>query len=523
MAKQQPRTEYTRLQFPGAGVVKRLAHEQQSPYSTPAALNVRPDDVIAGEGRERGGSRCGVEKAYATQLGGGAAVNLVTEVRYVSGSNLISLLMAASNGSLYPESGGNFGSAVGSGLATGFLLSAANLLQKLYVAGAAACKVYDPVAPSFGDLTASAGTAPTNCRLVCAWLDRLVLAGDTGNPHIWYMSATGDATDWDYTIADDAGAAVAATSAPQAMHLPSPITALIAHSDECLIFGCIDAFVILRGDPLRGGTLSVLSSSIGVLGPGAWCYTPDGYLFFMSSDGLYVMPPGCGSAPTRVSRERLPEELLGINLGTHEVTMAYDIRFAGIHLFVSHRSSGTSTHYWIDTTTMTGGPSGGSAIASFWPMSYQSAHRPLSLYSRNLYVPASADKSSVLMGCADGFVRRQSADLSTDDGGSAISAFLDYGPFPLAPPGYEGLLDTIDVTMGAGSGTSNVAVRVGQTAQQAFAATNFESQNVTQGLNPKFRPRARGASGIVRISSTNKFAVEEILVSRKPVGPRRVL
>jgi hypothetical protein len=520
MAKDQ-QAAYSTLIFPTAGVYKRLGLQRQSPFTTPSANNVRPDDVLLG--RERGGTRCGIEKAYSTQLGSGNPVNLISEVRYASGGSLVSLLVAASNGSLYPESGGTFGGSLGSGLGTGYQLSAVDMLSKLYIAGQATCKVYDPVGATYGNLgNGGGGTAPTNCRLVAKFQDRLVLAGDTGNPHIWYMSAGGDPTNWDYSVTDDYGAAVSADNSGQ-VHMPSPITALITHSNACLIFGCIDSISICRGNPRSGGAqMAILSHNVGILGPGAWCYTPDGFMFFMSSDGLYVMPDGCGSAPTRVSRERIPEDLLGISMSTHEVSMAYDIRFAGIHLMVSHRSSGSSTHYWIDTTTISGGSNGGSAVASFWPMTYPTTYRPMSLYARNTYVPSSINKSSVLMGGNDGYVRRQSADLTTDDG-TAIESHLDFGPFPLGAAGYEGLLDKVDLTLALNSGSATLACRAGQTAEEAYNAATFDSQTVAAGLNSSFRPRMRGSSALLRLSSSSAiWAYEDCQFSRSEVGPRRI-
>lgn len=75
------------LVFPLAGVDRRFAFQDQAPYSTPDALNVRP--LPAGEvpsvnltmdRRERGGCRPGLGKGYTTLLGGGSPVRMINTV-----------------------------------------------------------------------------------------------------------------------------------------------------------------------------------------------------------------------------------------------------------------------------------------------------------------------------------------------------------------------------------------------------------------------------------------------------------
>ena len=56
------------VQFPIGGLVKRYGFQQQPPFTTPNALNVRPYDALGG--RERGGSRPGLVKARTIDLAG---------------------------------------------------------------------------------------------------------------------------------------------------------------------------------------------------------------------------------------------------------------------------------------------------------------------------------------------------------------------------------------------------------------------------------------------------------------------
>ena len=69
------------LRFPAGGVVKRYAYQQGPQFTSPDALNVRPFDSL--EGRERGGSRPGLGKAYYDQLGSGNPIRLLNAVTTV--------------------------------------------------------------------------------------------------------------------------------------------------------------------------------------------------------------------------------------------------------------------------------------------------------------------------------------------------------------------------------------------------------------------------------------------------------
>jgi hypothetical protein len=70
------------LAFPLAGLDRRMPYPQQPPYSTPDALNVRPMATI--EKRARGGSRPGLARLPAPQLGSGLPVRMLNTVRYAT-------------------------------------------------------------------------------------------------------------------------------------------------------------------------------------------------------------------------------------------------------------------------------------------------------------------------------------------------------------------------------------------------------------------------------------------------------
>ena len=80
MAKSKNRV--ASLRFPRAGLNRRLTYQGQPPFTTPDALNVRPDNVY--DYREGGGSRPGLNVAVRQSLGGQVdflnAVTIITNV-----------------------------------------------------------------------------------------------------------------------------------------------------------------------------------------------------------------------------------------------------------------------------------------------------------------------------------------------------------------------------------------------------------------------------------------------------------
>ncbi len=517
----------TQIRFPAGGMVRRLGYQNQSPYTSPLAESIWPDDATVE--RERGGVRPGTEKAFSTDTGG--LPNLIADVAYSNSGTLAFKTVVANGGTLYYSNGGALTSVASAvTLATSFVLGYADLNQRLYIladnnAARRLC-VFNPVANSLGlvTYTAADGAFPTNCRLLSNYNNRLIWAGDSSNPQNIYASRQDDPGDYDYGQ-EDSQAAVALNLTDQG-RIGEPITALIPHSKSCMIIGCTTSLWVINGDFGVNGVVERLSDNIGVVDGNAWCFDSEGYLYFLSHDGLYMMPPGCGDTPRSVSRERLPQELLNINRTTHRVEMAYDVRYRGIFLSVTATGSNSMNGWWIDTKQVMGGDTGGNAV-SFWPTNFASNdHHPVAIYAVRDGVQSTDGPSSVLLGCRDGYVRRFNRTATNDDG-TNIVAYLDVGPFPLAPPGFEGLLQEVQVTLGESSGKVNCQMRTGQSAEEAYGAKALAAQALNRGgLNPSCYPRLRGQSALIRFSnvglSGSRFALEDITIRRTVAGRRRV-
>ncbi len=607
--KQQQAPPSVELRFPVAGVNKRLSYQRQSPYSSPAALNVIPDDSIAG--RERGGSRPGFT-SYGTL---GSNPRMMDEIRYVSSGTFLSRLVGVAGGSFYRDNGSGSWSTVGSAvLATDRPLQGASFLQKFYVASsnstASSLFAYDPAAGTFtvvtgdnslveptsygafsagtvtvasgvvtfapfsgslntvlpawtaltgvlfvggtgypvdtrdsstqctlfdltvnapansafflqsngpvtyADESASAPIPPANCHLVTRWQNRIVMSGDNTNPLAVYFSGAGNAGDWRYALTNDQGAAVAMTAEPNSGALGDIVTALIPHNDSCIIFGMRGSISVLRGNPAGGGSMDVLSREVGVLSATSWCYDDEGFLWFMSNKGLYIMPPGCGSTPSAVSMNSLPKDLSGIDASAYYVSLAYDGRFRGLHIIVTKISAGTSQYYFCATKTTLGGANGGAGVAAFFPQTYTIS--PTVVFARPHFTGGS-NISPVMFASTNGTVKYWDSAVSCEAASS-----VDYGPLPLSSPGRDGILTSVDVTLAKDSDPVTVSVRGGDSGEGAFNASEFDSQLLdVDDLNAKFRCRMGNTAGIVTLSAAanKKWAVESVLIQREDSGP----
>lgn len=310
------------------------------------------------------------------------------------------------------------------------------------------------------------GFIPVGRPLCILWRDRMVLAGGKYTPHLWEMSRQGNPLDFDYgSEPDDVGTAIAGQTS-DAGQLGEPITALIPHNNDCLIFGCSSSLWIMRGDPAYGGQIDNLSREIGVLTSTSWCRTPEDYLVFLSRDAVSVMAPGCGSIPISISREKIPKELLNIDTTAYTISMAYDVRYRGIHLSVVSNSGSTDSKCFFIDLKLT--MYGDAFNVAFFPVSFPSAQAPFVVHGRRNHA---SDYSSVVLGGRDGYLRRYSHDLDTDDG-TNFTSYIYYGPIRASSDDFmDGMLHDIIADVGQDSGDVKCEVLIGETAETAYAST----------------------------------------------------
>lgn len=374
-----------------------------------------------------------------------------------------------------------------------------------------------PRSDYFGSYTLNrwkAGDVPVGCPAIAQWANRIVMTGSPLAPHAVWYSREGDPYDFDVGRTDAQAAFVA--TGPVAGQLGEPGVALMPHSHSCLIVGCTGSMWVQSGNPRLGGQIRQLSSECGIVGNRAWCHAPsrnsgERVLLFLSSDGLYAISGECGSPPVSISRENLPEDLLGVNATTHWVNLAYCPRFQGVHVLAQPRSSGTAALYWFDWKEM-----------AWWPEAIATGVAACTLYTRGAMT---GTDSPVIHGGTDGYLRRAAEDAEDDDG-TAISSHLYIGPFSLGDgPDNWGSAAELLGELGSDSGDVTWSIYTGFDGEDAYEkATPAETGTWTPGFPLTSYPRCAGGAMVLKLAGAEtdeRWSFERALLGRQPMGKRR--
>lgn len=554
------------LAFPVGGIVRLNGYEAQSPDTCYDAINVRPIDSIGG--RMRGGGRPGMEKVFSQTTG--SEIWMLNTCRYYEDQHNKSKLIWSSNGQIYMENehGNGYNLIISASTLSRFNpISSQERSGKLYIANSGrspsgdwvtignsatggghvnlaprtlgtwgraiqpeyrgdaisrststeiatrlaydgAPLIFDPAAGTLTTMVATAGTEPTGCSIIALYRDRLVFAGDYLNPQQWYMSAMSDPLDYDYGVEGATAAVSGATS--RAGVIADPVTAIAPHSDLCMIMASRTTLWIMRGDPVSG-TLDNISYDIGIISQGAWCHTADGWMCFLSADGVYVIPNQCGqSSPERLSRAKIPEELLDIDPTMYAVSMAYDIRDVGVHLWVTSLVEGLeSQHWWIDWQNK-----------SFWRVEVPLEKQPTVVCQRRDRPDLA---SSVMLGSSDGYIRRFNRD-ATDDDGDEFSAYVLFSP-TVGMGTQELIAKSISAKLAAGSADITWHIYAGETVESALSASarrsgTWSTNGGTELSKGRCRLNIRAAAIVLKLEPTDPqtiWSIEQVTLDAEQV------
>ncbi len=487
---------------PVGGIDRAAGYQHQKPYTCFDAQNVRGLDVS--KGRQRIGSRPGISKAYAQDLGG--PIRLLDTITTVSSGEVKTRTVAIAAGNVWYENDSGVmikQTTAGDGLSTTNTIYGAEYLQKYYIIDGTSSKVFDPAQAVDSSVTtwaASAGdygTLPASCTSIAVYRDRVVLA----NGHQWYMSRAGDAHDWKYSEDGTDYARACSGSNTQAGLIGQPVQAITSHGDNCCLFFGISSTYIMRGDPVAGGMIQPLSIGVGAVcqgavsvAPGIRQGKPEGH-FFLSRDGLYFAPASCGSLPVSISRERMPQEL--INLDTTladgiKVNMQYDPASRGLHIFLTADDPAAATEHWYyDNDT-----------GAFWKDKFGAIS--LQPYSVTSYTAASGDKL-LLMGGNDGYIRKFDPTADDDDG-TAITSYVDMGPIHLGNGMFNGTVAQMVGITSSATTTVDWELTTADTAQEAttHAVTSRKaSGSWGTGRNSPVHKAGRGEAAMLKVSADN--------------------
>lgn len=372
-------------------------------------------------------------------------------------------------------------------------------------------KIYDPYGGTVkvSSWTATKGTTPQGCEIVCRYRERMFLAG--GDQGIqWFMSRQGDPLDFNYgKTAGDAGRAIAGTVADAGV--PGDIiTAAIPSGDDYLAIFCPTSCWRIVGDPADTGYIQNIHRSIGCIGAKALCNGESGEVYFLSRVGLCMMDRGGNVA--RMSVERIPRELQNIDTALYSVSLAYDPSEMRVHVYVSDSTNNRSTRHWVyDVRTQ-----------SYWPTVLPWDMQPTAAHWFNS--PLTKD-SGLLLGCKDGYIRRYDRFCDTDDANN-LTSYVVIGPIALGGPEGDGAVDGMIADVALDSRDVAYEVHVGDNPEIAALDDPVQTGEFSAGSNHRTPVRKRGNAFTIRIgreSTQQGWGLESISLTRTRLGRRRIV
>lgn len=358
-------------------------------------------------------------------------------------------------------------------------------------------------------LSSHIGSVPVGAELVTTYLDRLVFVKD----RVWYMSRQGDAGDWNYGAdAGDRGRAVAGVSS-DAGQPGDPIIAMASRGNDYLVMFARETTWVMRGDPAGGGTLMNLSRTYGCVDPQAWCHGDGGEIYFLSKEGLCVIPDGVGSRPEPVSSEFVPNDLRNADAGNNYVSLAFDLRYRGVWVFLTPKDGSTGTHWWYSKLT-----------SSFWPIRF--GDDQMQPTAAVVHTSSPSADSAVVIGDSTGSLRIASPGDADDT--SPVSSRVVLGPFLAAESAWQdGLLTRFAAMLGSKDSTVSVAV-YGASSQEdavkrAVAGGTPNFTTTVAGLRTRtILARVRCVAFCVVISSSSAWGFESLVATLGAAGNARL-
>jgi len=375
----------------------------------------------------------------------------------------------------------------------------------------------------FGADATNQGTMPNKAYLVAVYRGRLVLAGNTEYPNQWYMSRLADPFDFLYG-ASDAMSAVAGNNA-DAGQCADIIRALISFHDDYLIFGCASTLWILRGDPVKGGSLDNLSDTTGMYGANSWCFDDSRNLYFWGSGGIYKIDSDFSNMQN-LTALTLPDIINdeAADPTTHRITMGYDKKRHGIVIAITVLATGVNSNYFYSFKT-----------GGFFPETYPEECSAYSILYYDANDPSYAD---LLIGSRDGYIRKFSDSTKDDNIGStteAISSYVTYPIVPMAKEDSNGKLTEMVLSI-SGGGANGAFSDSDALTYSLYTANDAETllENIINGDTPfktgtfstpgrqnRIRTKMRGAYLGLKLSNstaTSTWGINKVLYNTRPAG-----
>lgn len=512
------------IHFPKAGLdvsqavgkqPNRPAVNGEYARTCPVGINVRTYDA---DGRSRGGSRPGLSKFVAARPHSVKYVTQYLGVLVVTGASPVQpsqsgrrvLLVTVSQGIVYYMEAGdsawttptnNTGETPA--LNVSGLVRAASYGDKLYFVDGTNYCYFDGTTGTVEAWTASSGSMPVDgssntARHICLWRGRIVLSGLLLDPTALFMAKVGDPRNFDYTPATPvpADSAWSGATGPQGK-MGDVVTGLIPYTDDLLVVGMDSSMAVFRGDPLAGGSIDNVTTTIGMAWGAAWAMDPNGVIYFFSNrTGVFRFVPG--SLPERMS---IPVDslMLDINTGEYGVLLQWEDRPKVLHVWVTLLAEEfDTTHYEYE-----------SQAGAWWQRRHgDTTHNPLCCCN---YDGNEANDRVSLIGGWSGYIYALSSTAEDDDG-EPISTEVWLGP-TITRFNDSVMVNEVQGVLGADSGDVQYAIMVGDTPEEALAASAAATGTWSAGRNFSDTVRRSGYGLYIALTSVVRWAMESIRVT----------
>ena len=368
------------------------------------------------------------------------------------------------------------------------------------------------------------GTLPEACRLVALYRGRVILAANPDEPFNWFMSASGAGQglaayglDWDYDPSTTTAIQAVAGNNSDAGELGDALTALIPYSDDVLIMGGSNSVYMLSGDPAAGGSIDLITDKVGIQFGSAWAMDSTGMIYFMGTDGIYMMPVGSREFKN-LTRGRLDGEWDGVDWSKVRCRMQWDTKRDCLYVLIT-------VLYWDEAVTLSEDTSRmwtwHKKTDSWWTDSYDDNIGPSSMIELKSENPREA---GVHFGGYDGLLYRVDDYAETD---GAYPVMAGYSSIIGGGASVDLVASNFRAVMDAESADTEITVLSGRTHEEAWgddAVTRFVKP-VAAGRNRADRRIARGAAIRVDVGksdgSDGRWSVESIEADVETCGTPR--
>ena len=197
-----------------------------------------------------------------------------------------------------------------------------------------------------GPVQVANGTNKAN--LIVKFGARLAMAGVVGAKETWFMCAVDDPDDWN----PDTGTAVDAIAGGTSSALGygtmgEPIEALIPFGRSGLLMCGRNTISNLTNDPAFDGTIQMMSRSLGLVSPSAWCPGPGQSVFVLSSEGMLLLDPNVFAVDKSniISRGRLDSFFGNRSWVDTTATLVHDVQRTGVWIFLNDSDSPSDSQH----------------------------------------------------------------------------------------------------------------------------------------------------------------------------------